>query len=253
MILSKRTIELLEHCEFILSRNLKQEETTLLCISKGSILRASDKDKKVLFEADVEEVFPTDLSIYALKEFLSLIKYSENPNIDFSDERIVVRKGSTEATYGKGEVFIKPYCIEDGKVNSEPLVSFYLTNESFKYFMRKVNIAHLVVWMFQGDEESGSLFLDASTKYNHIMYSMPVKNKLNSDNWFLKSPVNCLTVSVYNMILYPSDYKVTLYKEGAYFESLDSFIRTWIPLNCSEEIYNTEDEIYLDEYFYCGH
>ena len=29
-----------------------------MCISKGSILRASDKDKKVLFEADVEEVFP---------------------------------------------------------------------------------------------------------------------------------------------------------------------------------------------------
>jgi hypothetical protein len=253
MILSKRTLGLLEHCEFILSSKLKMNEKTLLCISKGSILRASDNDRKVLFEADVEEVFPTDFSIYDLKEFLSLIKYPKNPNIDFSDERIIVRKGRTEATYGKGELFIKPYCIEDGKVNSEPLVSFYLTEKVFEHFMRMVNIANLRYWMFQGDDESGSLFLDASIKSGSIMWSIPVKNKLNSDNWFLKSPLNCLTINKHTMILYPSDYKVTLYKEGAYFESLDSFIRTWIPLNCSEEIDNTEDEISLDECFYCGH
>ena len=72
-----------------------------LVIKSGSTITTMSAMKNIVAKADVKENFPQDFAIYDLNEFLSVITFFENPELQFEDSFVVVtEEGSrTRAKY----------------------------------------------------------------------------------------------------------------------------------------------------------
>ena len=72
-----------------------------LVIKSGSTITTMSAMKNIVAKADVKEEFPQDFAIYDLNEFLSVITFFENPELQFEDSFVVVtEEGSrTRAKY----------------------------------------------------------------------------------------------------------------------------------------------------------
>ena len=72
-----------------------------LVIKSGSTITTMSAMKNIVAKADVKEDFPQDFAIYDLNEFLSVITFFENPELQFEDSFVVVtEEGSrTRAKY----------------------------------------------------------------------------------------------------------------------------------------------------------
>ena len=72
-----------------------------LVIKSGSTITTMSAMKNIVAKADVKEDFPQDFAIYDLNEFLSVITFFENPELQFEDSFVIVtEEGSrTRARY----------------------------------------------------------------------------------------------------------------------------------------------------------
>ena len=72
-----------------------------LVIKSGSTITTMSAMKNIVAKADVKENFPQDFAIYDLNEFLSVITFFENPELQFEDSFVIVtEEGSrTRARY----------------------------------------------------------------------------------------------------------------------------------------------------------
>ena len=72
-----------------------------LVIKSGSTITTMSAMKNIVAKADVKEEFPQDFAIYDLNEFLSVITFFENPELQFEDSFVIVtEEGSrTRARY----------------------------------------------------------------------------------------------------------------------------------------------------------
>ena len=61
-----------------------------LVIKSGSTITTMSAMKNIVAKADVKEDFPQDFAIYDLNEFLSVITFFENPELEFKDNFVVV-------------------------------------------------------------------------------------------------------------------------------------------------------------------
>ena len=61
-----------------------------LVIKSGSTITTMSAMKNIVAKADVKENFPQDFAIYDLNEFLSVITFFENPELEFKDNFVVV-------------------------------------------------------------------------------------------------------------------------------------------------------------------
>ena len=61
-----------------------------LVIKSGSTITTMSAMKNIVAKADVKEEFPQDFAIYDLNEFLSVITFFENPELEFKDNFVIV-------------------------------------------------------------------------------------------------------------------------------------------------------------------
>ena len=61
-----------------------------LVIKSGSTITTMSAMKNIVAKADVKEDFPQDFAIYDLNEFLSVITFFENPELEFKDNFVIV-------------------------------------------------------------------------------------------------------------------------------------------------------------------
>ncbi len=61
-----------------------------LVIKSGSTITTMSAMKNIVAKADVKENFPQDFAIYDLNEFLSVITFFENPELEFKDNFVIV-------------------------------------------------------------------------------------------------------------------------------------------------------------------
>ena len=81
MKLSNETVSVLKNFSTI-----KQN----LVIKSGSTITTMSAMKNIVAKADVKENFPQDFAIYDLNEFLSVITFFENPELEFKDNFVIV-------------------------------------------------------------------------------------------------------------------------------------------------------------------
>ena len=61
-----------------------------LVIKSGSTITTMSAMKYIVAKADVKENFPQDFALYDLNEFLSVITFFENPELEFKDNFVIV-------------------------------------------------------------------------------------------------------------------------------------------------------------------
>ena len=245
MILSKRTIELLHHCRKLNSKSI--------LIEKGSIIKGENEYHTSIFEADIDEVFPVDIVIDNTHTFKDIVNSCKQSNIEFTDDKLIFRKGKMVLTLGQGFESnfangLKPFggrslTLED-KI---PIANFLLLKDVLNELLVKARTAKLKYWNFKGDQETNGLVVNLCNevpatmrqegssfsnykKRDKILYTRYLKKQLNLDNWFMKNLDKQKDISRESMrSLIPENYKVTLYEDGfAYFESFDSYLRFYM-------------------------
>jgi len=242
MILSKRTLDILKNCSDI---------NPSILFKKGSKIKTISPLKNILFEADVDEVFPCDFAIYDLATFLSVCRNSmKDANIDFEEDKLIFRKGIKEYTYFTAEpslIVLPPE--KDINMPNEGC-SFYLMKDVLDYLKRSAKTAKFADLVIFGCQESNSIYAGVRNMDNDTsnMVKVKIANKLESDNWFLEFPERILIVKVDNLKLMRSDYEVTFADGIIHFAPINDSFKYWIALEgCSK--YFPQEETKEPEYY----
>ena len=227
MILSKKTLDILKICSDI---------NQSILFRKGSKIRTISALKNILFEADVDEVFPCDFGIFDLLTFLSVANNSmKDANIDFEEDKLIFRKGIKEYKY----YYCDPISVvsppEKNIQMSDEYSSIYLMKDVFEYLVKGANIGKLDDLVIFGCQESNSIYAEMTNIYNDTSNGVRVKiaNKLEPDNWFLEVPERRVMIKKDNLKIMPFDYEVSFAYGIAKFKAIGDSHRYWIALEPS--------------------
>ena len=90
MNLSKRTQAILKNFAGI---------NQSIVIKPGNKLETISNVKDVYAVAQIEETFDTQVSIYDVNEFLGVLSLFEEPELEFSEQSVVIKQGKMKQTY----------------------------------------------------------------------------------------------------------------------------------------------------------
>ena len=90
MKLSKRTQAILKNFAGI---------NQSIVINPGSQLQTISNVKDLYAKATIEESFETKVAIYDVNEFLGVLSLFEDPDLEFSDNSVVIKQGKMKQTY----------------------------------------------------------------------------------------------------------------------------------------------------------
>lgn len=70
-----------------------------IVVKPGSTLTTISESKAVIGTAQISETFPTGFAIYDLSKLLSSLSLFTDPEIEFSDKRLVIKEGAHKLNY----------------------------------------------------------------------------------------------------------------------------------------------------------
>ena len=68
-------------------------------LKPGQEVKTISEAKNILAIADIVEDFPTEMGIYDLNEFLSVVNLVDNPQLNFGDNHVNIVGGSSNVKY----------------------------------------------------------------------------------------------------------------------------------------------------------
>jgi len=144
MKISKETRTILE--------NFSKISPSLLFL-KGSTQRTMTNQETYFANATVEEDFPQDFGIYNLSQFLSVLSLFVDPEIEFEEDFLRIKEGSTEISYVycSERVIKSPPRDKNIKVKN-PLFTFDLTEDRIKKLVNTSRVMRLPHMAFQCEE-----------------------------------------------------------------------------------------------------
>ncbi len=104
MKLSKETLQIFENFADINEK---------MIIYQGNQQRISKKNW--LAEAEITESFPEDVGIYDFKQFLTVYKLFDDPDIDFDKDYIIIKQNKQQVKYKKSNINLIEVFIPKGK------------------------------------------------------------------------------------------------------------------------------------------
>jgi hypothetical protein len=240
MILSKRTLNILKNCSDI---------NQSLLFRKGSKIKTISQLKNILFEADVDEVFPFDFGIYDLLTFLSVANNSmKDANINFEEDKLIFKKGIKEYKYYYCEPTLVVTPPEKSIEFPDECFSIYLMKDVFEYLMKGANIGKLADLVIVGCQESNSIYAEMTNLNNDTSNGVRVKiaNKLEPDNWFLEVPERRVVFKRENLKIMPFDYEVKFANGISEFKAIGDSHKYWIALEASS-IFTKEEFLKMEK------
>ena len=90
MKLSKKTLAILKNFSTI---------NQSIVIKPGNLLETISDVKDTFARVEIEETFPTNVTIYDLNEFLGAISIFEDPDFDFGENSVTISQGRQKQTY----------------------------------------------------------------------------------------------------------------------------------------------------------
>ena len=143
MKVSEKTINLLRNYA-----NINQS----IEFREGKILKTVSPLNTILASVEIEEEFPRTFPIYELNRFLGTLALFQNPELDFTDNGVVISDNNHEATYrycGSSSMFQTPP--EKDISFPDPEVEFQLTQDVFKKTINAANTLGLPEVVVEGD------------------------------------------------------------------------------------------------------
>lgn len=193
MKISKETIEILKHFSSI---------NHAIVISPGSKLRTVDVGGTMFGEADIAENFPKEISIYDIKEFLSVVSLFDDPDFEFDDTKATIKEsdGGASAKYLYASKALIAHPGEDDEITMpDPEVSFNLSSRQLDKAKKAGALMSLPTMSFVFESGKGKLRVHDAKN--------PDSNVFESDLSGVEATVDG-TVDFTKLPVMPGDYKV---------------------------------------------
>ena len=216
MKLSEQTLNVLKNFSTI-NQNLM--------IKEGKVISTMSAMKNIVAKANIEDVFPSQVAIYDLNEFLSSISLFSNPNLEFDEQFVTINDSETKGSslkyfYSDPSIVTTP--TKTISMPSEEVV-FTLTNDNLNKLKRAASVISAPDLVLERNE-TGTFFTVKDKKNDTANnYSLDIKTDGNGKfNFYFK---------VENLKLLDGDYKVTISSKNiSHFVSNDRKIEYWIAL-----------------------
>ena len=194
MKVSEKTINLLRNYA-----NINQS----IEFREGNILKTVSPLNTILASVEVEEEFPRTFPIYELNRFLGTLALFQNPELDFTDNGVVISDDNHEATYrycGSSSMFQTPP--EKNITFPDAEVSFELSQDQFKKTVNAANTLGLPEIVVEGNASEIFLVVNDTANVSSDVFSTPVGKTNEIFRMIFKSEnLNKIMEGAYNVSL----------------------------------------------------
>ncbi len=166
MKVSEKTINLLRNYA-----NINQS----IEFREGKLLKTVSPLNTILASVEVEEEFPRTFPIYELNRFLGTLALFQNPELDFTDNGVVISDDNHEATYrycGSSSMFQTPP--EKNITFPDAEVSFELSQDQFKKTINAANTLGLPEVVVEGNGSDIQLVVSDTGNVSSDIFSTKV-------------------------------------------------------------------------------
>jgi len=118
-----------------------------LHFKKGNILTTVHPQKVIMGQAIIEDNLPQDFTIYNLNSFLGVLNLLKDPELEFKQDRVVIKNGNVSVNYG----FADPSSVKeapDKEIKLKPDVKFEISAEQLDSVLRAsavMQLSHLKI------------------------------------------------------------------------------------------------------------
>ena len=215
MKVSEKTINLLRNYA-----NINQS----IEFREGKNLKTVSPLNTILASVEVEEEFSRTFPIYELNRFLGTLALFQNPELDFTDNGVVISDENHEATYrycGSSSMFQTPP--EKNITFPDAEVSFELYQDQFKKTINAANTLGLPEVVVEGNSSDIQLVVSDTGNVSSDIFSTTVGKTDNTFRMIFKT-------ENLNKIM-EGDYHVSLSsKRISHFKRNSDSLQYWIAL-----------------------
>ena len=215
MKVSEKTINLLRNYA-----NINQS----IEFREGKNLKTVSPLNTILASVEVEEQFTRTFPIYELNRFLGTLALFQNPELDFTDNGVVISDENHEATYrycGSSSMFQTPP--EKNITFPDAEVSFELSQDQFKKTINAANTLGLPEVVVEGNSSDIQLVVSDTGNVSSDIFSTTVGKTDHTFRMIFK-------VENLNKIM-EGDYHVSLSsKRISHFKRNSDSLQYWIAL-----------------------
>jgi hypothetical protein len=194
MKVSEKTINLLRNYA-----NINQS----IEFREGNILKTVSPLNTILASVEVEEEFPRTFPIYELNRFLGTLALFQNPELDFTDNGVIISDDNHKATYrycGSSSMFQTPP--EKNITFPDAEVSFELSQDQFKKTVNAANTLGLPEIVVEGNASEIFLVVNDTANVSSDVFSTPVGKTNEIFRMIFKSEnLNKIMEGAYNVSL----------------------------------------------------
>ena len=194
MKVSEKTINLLRNYA-----NINQS----IEFREGKILKTVSPLNTILASVEVEEEFPRTFPIYELNRFLGTLALFQNPELDFTDNGVIISDDNHKATYrycGSSSMFQTPP--EKNITFPDAEVSFELSQDQFKKTVNAANTLGLPEIVVEGNASEIFLVVNDTANVSSDIFSTPVGKTNEIFRMIFKSEnLNKIMEGAYNVSL----------------------------------------------------
>ena len=153
MRLSEYTIKVLKNFQLI---------NQSIIIEKGNVLKTMNASETIFASAEVEDSFPMSFAIYDLGKFLNLINLSDESDILFKPNHLIIKQNNSRIRVGycNKELLKQPFEVELPEVD----VSFVLDTETHNKLVKALSILSADGISFEG--KGGKIFVNTFSEKN---------------------------------------------------------------------------------------
>ena len=170
---------------------------------EGKILKTVSPLNTILASVEVEEEFPRTFPIYELNRFLGTLALFQNPELDFTDNGVIISDDNHKATYrycGSSSMFQTPP--EKNITFPDAEVSFELSQDQFKKTVNAANTLGLPEIVVEGNASEIFLVVSDTANVSSDVFSTPVGKTNEIFRMIFKSEnLNKIMEGAYNVSL----------------------------------------------------
>lgn len=196
-----------------------------IAFKPGSVIRTISPQKTVMAKATVSEEFPTSAGVYDLSRFLSTVTLLDKPDIQFEEDKFVIKAGRTKVnyTYAAESMIVTPP--EKDIVLPEAECTIDVKWEDIQNVVKAASVLQLGEISFKSDGSTVSMSAVDSKNPTADNYNVNVADVDNISNFDMM-------IKVENLKLIPVDYQISLSSKGmAHFKS--EKVEYWIALEAN--------------------
>ena len=165
-----------------------------------TILRVKSQNNTMMCKVLINEVFPRDVNIYDIREFISVINIVNEPQLDLSKSNtitIVSKDGKQTLRYREAEeVLITSYVAKDVPISNEDL-KFNISSKLFDSVFTAAQTMKLEYLGFVGDGETAKISAFGKNEGKESLtnsFDVKIDDTEQTFNMFYKLDVNNLKV-----------------------------------------------------------